>query len=72
MSTYPREELDEMVKRWLEANERAEADNDWRTHLGPFYTDDCLYTWNLGPNDELEVHGRAAIEAGPIGEEMLG
>ena len=26
---YPRAELEEMVRRWLDTNRKAEAENDW-------------------------------------------
>ena len=30
MAAFPRAELEEMVRRWLEANRRCEERGDWR------------------------------------------
>lgn len=30
MSAYSREEMEEMVKRWLAVNDKAERSGDWR------------------------------------------
>jgi hypothetical protein len=47
--TFTRAELEQTLDAWLEANRRAEAAGDWIAHLGPFYTDDAVYRWNIGP-----------------------
>ena len=60
--SFPRAEIEETMQRWLDANEKAEATGDWITHLGPFYTDDAVYRWNVGPNEEFEAKGKKAIE----------
>ena len=57
MPTFPRAEMDEMMRRWLAANERAEAARDWKP-MADFYTEDAEYTWNLGPNEEFVARGR--------------
>lgn len=36
-----RAELEEMMRRWIDANERATATGDWKSTLGAFYTDDA-------------------------------
>lgn len=69
---YPREELDEMVRRWQAAQADAERDRDWGRHLGPFYAEDAEYRCNLGPNREFFVRGRHAIVHTALGEEMAG
>ena len=69
---FPREELEEMVRRWKEAQVAAERDRDWGRHLGPFYADDAEYRCNMGPNREFLVRGRAEIVSTALGAEMIG
>src|SRR5687767_12062097 len=71
MTAYPREELDEMVQRWLAANQRAEADKDW-SGLADLYTEDATYGWNLGPHGEFMAVGRDEIRDLAVGQEMAG
>lgn len=81
-STYPqqtpaepkwsRDELDEMVRRWLEANERAEAEGDWKKHLGPMYAHDAEYRWMVGPHREFVARGREEIQRLALGFHMEG
>ena len=52
MPAFPREELEEMMRRWLAANKAAEAAGDWKP-MAEFYTADAEYTWNLGPTEEF-------------------
>ena len=40
MPSLPREQLEDFVERWLEANRDAERTGDWRV-LADFYTDDA-------------------------------
>lgn len=72
MPAYPREELEEMVRRWQAAQAEAERMRDWSTHLGPFYTADAEYRCNLGPNKEFYCRGRDAITNVALGSEMEG
>jgi hypothetical protein len=69
--TYPRQELEEMVERWLEANRRCEAARDWRP-MADLYTEDATYGWNAGPNDEFMAVGRDEIRDIALGLEMAG
>lgn len=69
---YPRAELEEMMQRWLRANVDAEMAGDWATHLGPFYADTAVYSWNIGPNEEFVATGRKEIEEIAIGYQMKG
>lgn len=70
--SYPREELAEMVERWLKANIEAEKQGDWTTYLGPMYTEDAVYGWNIGPNEEFVAHGRKEICEVALGYQMKG
>jgi hypothetical protein len=72
MGKFARAELEEMMRRWLKANEQAEAENDWATHLTPFYTEDAVYYWNLGPREDFIAHGRQQIHDWGLGTEMEG
>jgi hypothetical protein len=69
--TYSYEELAEMVKRWLEANRRAEAAGDWKP-MADMYTEDATYGWNLGPREEFMAVGRDEIRDVALGQEMGG
>ena len=68
---YPRDELEEMVRRWLDVNQQCEAARDWRP-MAAMYTEDATYGWNVGPNDEFMAVGRDQIEAVALGSEMAG
>ena len=71
MPAYLRAELEEMVRRWLEANRAGEKKQDWR-HMADLYTEDATYGWNVGPNDEFMVVGREEIREVALGLEMAG
>lgn len=71
MAAYPREELEEMVERWLRANREAEAVGDWRP-LADMYTEDATYGWNYGPRHEFMAVGRDEIREIALGVEMGG
>ena len=71
MPSFPYEELSEMVERWLAANRRAEAEQDWRP-MAELYTADATYGWNLGPNEEFMAVGRDEIREVALGLEMEG
>ncbi len=71
MPGFPREELEEMVRRWLEANARCEVTRDWRP-MAELYTEDATYGWNAGPNDEFMAVGRDEIRELALGLEMAG
>ena len=70
MSAYPRDEMDEMVERWLQANRDAEAAGDWKP-MAELYTEDATYGWNLG-KDEFMAVGRDQIRDIALGQEMGG
>ena len=71
MPAFPREELEEMMQRWLDANRRAEEIGDWRI-LADLFTEDATYGWNLGPTGEFMAVGRDQIREVALGLEMGG
>ncbi|MEZ5144596.1 MAG: nuclear transport factor 2 family protein [Acidimicrobiales bacterium] len=71
MPAYPRDELEEMVQRWLAANRRAEATGDWRS-MADLYTEDATYGWNFGPDHDFMAVGRDEIREIALGLEMGG
>ncbi|MGR6917626.1 nuclear transport factor 2 family protein [[Actinomadura] parvosata] len=68
---YARDELEEMVRRWLEANRRCEERGDWRP-LADLYTEDATYGWNVGPGQDFMAVGRQEIRDLALGSEMGG
>lgn len=71
MPEFPREELDEMVQRWLDTNEACEKAGDWAM-LAELYTEDATYGWNFGPKEEFMAVGRDEIRDVALGQEMGG
>jgi hypothetical protein len=71
MPAFPREELEEMVRRWVAGNDRAGETGDW-SHMPDFYTEDALYTWNNGAQWEFVARGRKQIADWAFGTEMAG
>jgi hypothetical protein len=71
MPAFPRDELEEMVRRWVAANDEAGRTGDW-SKMADFYTDDAVYSWNTGPNWEFVARGREEIRATAFGSEMAG
>ena len=71
MPAFPRAEMEEMMRRWLAANERAEAARDWKP-MADFYTEDAEYAWNLGPSEDFVARGRQQIRDWVLGTEMEG
>jgi hypothetical protein len=69
---WPRAELEEMVERWLKANVASEDGGDWTTPLSQMYTEDAVYTWNIGPNEEFVANGRKEIAEVALGYQMKG
>jgi hypothetical protein len=66
-----REQLDEWVDKWLQANRDAEAAGDWKP-LADFYTEDATYGWNIGPKEDVMCIGRDQIRDVALGLEMEG
>jgi hypothetical protein len=71
MPAFPRKELEEMMRRWTDANARAGRSGDW-SPMGDFYTEDALYSWNNGPRHEFVARGRDQIRDWVFGSEMRG
>jgi len=71
MPAFPREELEEMVRRWVAANNDSGHTGDW-SKMSQFYTEDALYSWNTGPKWEFVAHGRQQIHEWAFGSEMAG
>jgi hypothetical protein len=71
MTALPREQIEDFVQRWLEANRTAERAGDW-TPLADFYADDATYGWNIGPKEDVMCVGRAQIAEIALGLEMAG
>jgi hypothetical protein len=71
VAEFPRQELEDMVQRWLEANRRCESVGDWRP-LADMYTPDATYGWNFGPKEEFMAVGRDEIRDIALGLEMGG
>ena len=71
MSTFPREELEEMFRRFVEANNEAGRTGDW-SKMPQFYADDAVYTWNNGSKWEFRAEGIEQITEWAYGTEMDG
>lgn len=69
--SFPRSELEEMMRRWVAANDRAGETGDWGPMAG-FYTEDAIYSWNNGPRHEFVARGRDEIRRTVFGTEMAG
>jgi hypothetical protein len=70
-SSSKREQLDDWVERWLQANKDSEAAGDW-TNLADFYTEDATYGWNIGPKEDVMCVGKNEIRDVALGLEMEG
>jgi hypothetical protein len=71
-SKYSRHELEEMMRRWADANRRAEETGDWRSTLGAHYTDDAEYRWDVGPDETFIARGVQEIRDIALGYQMEG
>src|SRR6202034_3237812 len=71
MPKFPRQELEEMMQRWLDINHRCEQQLDWAP-MADMYTEDATYGWNVGPTDEFMAVGREEIRAFALDFEMVG
>jgi len=71
MPAFGRQELENWVERWLEANRVCEQKGDWKP-LADFYTEDATYGWNIGPKEDVMCVGRDEIRDVALGLEMEG
>ena len=71
MTAFQRNELEEMLRRWVAANDEAGRTGDWSAMEG-FYTEDALYSGNNGAGWEFAAHGRKQIADWVFGTEMEG
>lgn len=71
MPAFPRAELEEMIRRFVAANDACGKDGDW-DRLAAFYAPDAIYTWNNGPKYEFVARGREQIRQWVLGTEMEG
>ena len=71
MPAFPREELEEMVERWLQANRDCEEAGDWKP-LADMFREDATYGWNYGDKNEFMAVGRDEIRDVAVGLEMGG
>ena len=71
MPAFPRDEMEEMVRRWVAANDEAGKTGDW-SKMSAFYTEDALYSWNTGDRWEFVARGRQQIHDWVFGTEMAG
>ena len=71
MPAFPREELEEMLRRWIAANDEAGKTGVWAP-MADYYAEDAVYTWNNGPAWEFVARGRDQIRDWVFGTEMEG
>jgi hypothetical protein len=71
MPAFRRSELEEMIRRFVAANDEAGRDGKWE-RLADFYTKDAVYSWNNGPKYEFVARGRDEIRRTVLGTEMAG
>ena len=71
MPSFPRDEMEEMVRRWVAANDESGRTGDW-SRMSEFYTEDAVYSWNTGQNWEFVARGRQQIHDWAFGPEMSG
>jgi hypothetical protein len=68
MPKFPREELEQMMERWLAANRKAEREGNWRP-MADLYTEDAYYCWDI-PGGLYEARGREVIRDTCLGDAM--
>ena len=71
MPRFPRSELEEMMRRFVAANDEAGSSGNW-SKLPGFYTEDAIYSWNNGHKYEFVARGREEIAKNAFGSEMEG
>ena len=71
MPAFPRDELEEMMRRWVDANDLAGETGDW-SPMAEFYTEDAMYSWNNGSKYEFVARNKTEILDWVFGTEMDG
>ena len=71
MAALPREQLEDFIQRWMDANREAERKGDWKG-LAEFFAPDATYGWNIGPKEDVMCVGRDEIRDIALGYEMAG
>lgn len=71
MPAFSRAELEEMIRRFVAVNDECGRSGDWEA-LSRFYTEEAIYSWNLGPKFEFVARGREEIRKWVLGTEMAG
>ena len=71
MVAIPRQELEEWVQSWLQANKDCEKAGNWKP-LADFYAPDATYGWNIGPKEDVMCLGIDEIRDIAMGLEMEG
>ncbi|MFZ4373436.1 MAG: YybH family protein [Mycobacterium sp.] len=71
MAALPREQLEDFIQRWMDANREAERKGDWKG-LAEFFAPDATYGWNIGPKEDVMCVGRDEIREIALGYEMAG
>ena len=71
MPSLPREQLENWVQRWLDANRLAEQEGN-RKPLADFYAEDATYGWNISPKEDVMCVGIDEIRDVALGLEMEG
>jgi hypothetical protein len=66
-----REDMETFWASWLDANRRAEEDEDWGL-LADFYAEDATYGWMYTPDEHFMAVGREQIREWALGVEMAG
>ncbi|MBW2230225.1 MAG: nuclear transport factor 2 family protein [Deltaproteobacteria bacterium] len=71
MPAFPRDEMEEMVRRWVAANNQAGRTGDW-SKMSAFFTEDAIYSWNTSNKWEFVARGRQQIHDWAFDSEMAG
>ena len=71
MTAFPRDEMEEMIRRWVAANDEAGRTGDW-SKMPEFFTEDAIYSWTNGPKTDFVAKGRKQIAEWAFGTEMSG
>lgn len=67
---YPRQEVEDTVRRFIEAFREADRRCDWAWLADEFYHQDCIYTCPYGGTMLVVANGREEIRATHYGRDM--